>query len=47
MDVGKLITLAVSLAVIGGLMASTIFSNFTATRAGGTENYTGIMAIIR
>jgi hypothetical protein len=51
-DVGKLIVLAVSLAIVGGLMASTVFNNFTnaatcATPAGGcSQNATGILAIV-
>ena len=52
MDVGKIIVLAVSLAIVGGVTASTIFNNFTnaatcATAAGGCSyNATGILSIV-
>jgi hypothetical protein len=40
MDVGKIIVLAVSLAIAGSLMVSTVFTNYSAA------NYTGILAIV-
>ena len=52
MDVGKIIVLAVSLAIVGAVTAGTVFNQFTnagtcATAAGGCAvNATGILLIM-
>jgi len=48
-DVGKVIVLAISLSIVGSLMAGTVFDSWANTKVvndTSRSNYTGLMAVI-